>query len=553
MTYAPAALLEGVIREINGSPSPHKHTEVFVPRCQKLNREVHAIHHLARIGTLPAEAAERQLNTYLLAAVAQTVEPSSLILPLADAPQPGMLPDLGHMIHRVMARDPIQCCLSVVIEQCIPSLRHTTRSIPYTDSQDVILNMVMGMLLGLYPDNTKKPGFRVRALLYGQMHCLLTSSKEVQTEFCKNHEEVIVLACMEYIARIVPLHMPVQALMLTHKDSPTAGFYRRIPGLCDELRQSLDDAVDQGAATSCWPLVHSICSGKVAKVSRLKRVPVMTNNNTNQREGSACNAGTLSNAGAQEDVYRYLEVPRLYAATTDEFKLLAAGLDLQPLLLQLIQTEVQISPLPRNLLEIQWLALQELAGSSHRKAYLRSRRYLCVHCLLMHAAKTSPMATLRLDTLQQRLVCATCLKHELVCVNLLGRILSFRKQQYYLCPQCMTVQQYKASGEQVWVGSCCTPSAHSCLHTISESKGGAVGPRRKPPCFLCSEPAATQTIERVDHLTGELVLFHYCQRHTPRMDAVAKCSNARQLAAIGPPPSRIRHASSAKAGNGQGI
>ena len=541
MSFAPAALLEGAILEINGS---HTHSEIFVPRCQKLDKEVHAIHHLARIGTLPAEAAERQLNTYLLAAVAPAGEPRSLILPLADAPQPGMLPDLGHMIHRVMARDPIQCCLSAVIEQCIPSLRHTTRSISYTDSQDVILNMVMGMLLGLYPDNTKKPGFRVRAQLYCQMHCLLTSSREIQTEFCKNHEEVIILACMEYIARIVPIHMPVQAQMLTHRDSPTAGFYRRIPGLCDELRQSLDEAVDQGE-TACWPLVCTICSGKVAKVSRLKRVPVLAN----QRESPAWNPGNTSAsapAGMQDDVYKYLEVPRLYAATTDEFKLLASGLGLKPSLLQLIQTEVQISPLPRNLLEIQWLALQELAGSSHRKAYLRTRRYLCIHCLLTHAAKTSPMATLRLDTLQQRLVCATCLKHELVCVNLLGRILSFRKQQYFLCPQCMTVQQYRASGEQVWVENC-IQSGHSCMHTIPETRG-AVGPKRKPACFLCSEPTATQTTERVDHLTGELVLFHYCQRHAPRPDTVAKCSNARQLAGIGPPPSRIRHASSAKAG-----
>jgi hypothetical protein len=546
MLFAPTALLEGVILEIDtGSSPPHNYTEVFVSRCQKLDREVHAIHHLARVGTLPTEDAERQLNTYLLAAVAPTGDPKSLILPLADAPQPGMLPDLGHMIHRVMARDPIQCCLSVVIEQCIPSLRHTTRSISFTDSQDVILNMVMGMLLGLYPDNTKKPGFRVRAQLYCQMHCLLTSSKETQTEFCKNNEEVIILACMEYIARIVPVYMPVQALMLTSKDSPTAGFYRRIPGLCDELRQSLDEAVDERPA-ACWELVRTICSGKVAKVSRLKRVPVLTS----QREAAACsnNTGNTSSSvgGMQDDVYRYLEVPRLHAATTDEFKLLASGLNLKPSLLQLIQTEVQISPLPRNLLEVQWLALQELAGSSQRKAYLRSRRYLCIHCLLTHAAKTSPMATLRLDTLQQRLVCATCLKHELVCVNLLGRILSFRKQQYYLCPQCMTVQQYRASGEQVWV-DCCIPSGHSCMHTIQEAKGSG-GPKRKPACFLCFEPSATQTVERVDHLTGELVLFHYCQRHAPRLDTVAKCSNARQLAGIGPPPSRIRHASSAKAG-----
>jgi hypothetical protein len=238
---------------------------------------------------------------------------------------------------------------------------------------------------------------------------------------------------------------------------------------------------------------------------------------------------------AQLSVAPYLEVPQLFHATADEYRLLGLGLDLVPSLLQRVQTEVGITTLPGNLLGIQREALQEVARTSHRAAYLRSKCYICIHCLLTHAQRASPMATLRLDTLRQHLVCATCLRNELVAVNLLGRVLSFRKQQYYLCPQCTTIQRYRPHAGPPW-----TDDPGGCAH--SEPRGSSGGARRRLACFWCSEPAATHTLERVDHLTGEMVQFHYCQRHCPKPEAVSRCYNARQLAAVGPPQSRLRHA-----------
>jgi hypothetical protein len=504
-----------------------------------LDREVKALHVLARTGVLPTDAAERQLNTYLLVAGTDRslgFPPRSLLLPLADAPQPGILPDLGPLIHRVMARDPVQCSLSAVLEQCIPPLRHTTRSIPYTDSQDVLLNVLLGLLLGLYTDNAKKTGFRVRARLFTMVHRLLTASREQQTAFCRKYEEVLILACMEYIARVVPLHMPAQALMLTHKDSPTAGFYKRIPPLCDELRQALDDKEEQAFG---WDSIHAICSSKVAKVSRLKRIQVAQ---MHKESHTAMTMGGLTSVGAPP-MDKYLQVPRLHNATPDEFRLLGFALHLNPAILQRMQAEVQINPLPQNLLRLQAEALAEVAQQNQRSAYLRARRYICAHCLLLaHSQKAgAATGTLRLDTLRQRLVCATCLRDELVCVNLLGRILTFRKHQYYLCPQCTTIQWYQATGrERTWQqgATCChaarTLEPGSSNHNNSNTKG------RKLSCHWCSEQNATLTVERVDHLTGEMVQFHYCQRHIPRQDAMAKCFNARRMSVLGPPQSRIR-------------
>lgn len=143
-----------------------------------------------------------------------------------------------------------------------------------------------------------------------------------------------------------------------------------------------------------------------------------------------------------------------------------------------------------------------------------------MHCML--APKSEPVAELRLDTLSLELTCATCMHKDLLRVSMVGRVMRFRKQHFFLCPSCVSVQEYKGgAAEQIW------GTEDPCAHR-PPPRQSASG-RRRQPCTICSEPASGHTIERVDHLTGEMRLFHYCQRHAPRYDAAAKCVNARQL------------------------
>lgn len=151
-------------------------------------------------------------------------------------------------------------------------------------------------------------------------------------------------------------------------------------------------------------------------------------------------------------------------------------------------------------------------------------RYLCMRCCLTHKTHTNPR--LRLDTLNQCLICAQCMHADLVKINLLGRVLRFRQQHFYFCPICTSIQQYQGQGEQPWVAS------SKCIHQPPTSNAQLL--RKKNCCFICSEPALPHTIERVDHLSGKIVPFYYCQRHMPRPEALITCVNARQLAAYSP-------------------
>ena len=542
----PSSLLEGV--RLDG-PSLADQTLPYIPSCPDLDDEVQTLHTLARSGVITAEVAERQLNTYLLVAGHEHMSlipiPTRrrwLMLPIADAPHFSLLPDLGQTIHDVLIRQPITSALEAVIQQSIPLVRHAKHMPQFNDSQDILLNLILALLLGLFPGTPRKPGFTVRARLFARVHVLLTSSREVQTAFLTRNQDVLLLACMEYIARVVPVYMPVQGYFLTDQDTPSAMFFRRIPPLGDDLRQTIDEQ-SQSLDTPSWEMIQGTCSAMVERVSRLKRM---------HANPPPKNLPPPSALIPTPDPLTYWDAPQLLGnPTSDEFRLLGLSLGLHGSILMQIQQNIQVWTLPHNLYKMQCDRLKTLCCDDNRSAYLRTRRSIVAHILVfflfrhvtpvhnnrsictncMLVLKTTPHTRLRLDTLSHNLVCATCVHGGLVSVNLLGRILRFRKQFFYFCPSCMQIQQYNGGGEQPWLADWHGERESKCIHTTGED----VHPtRHKHKCFICSESAMAHVVERVDHMTGEMVTFHYCQRHMPHTEALIKCINARRMA--GNPP-----------------
>ena len=488
----------------------------LIPDCPRLDREVQALHHLARTGAIPTDVADRQLNTYLLAAVARNsalVPRHWLVMPITDAPHPGLLPDLGQHIHRLLARNPLPGSLSAALEQGIPSLRHAPRHAPYTDSQPVLLNLVLGLVLGLFPGGTvKRPGFSARARLFGGVHSLLTSAPEAQTAFCRGHPDVVQLACMEYVARVLPATMPAQLAHLEGRDPSTPLYFRRISALCDELRQALDGPADD------WAHIQRASALAVERVSRLKKA----GGGAQTRE--PCPAPALPASTAE--LLAHWNAPCLHGSpSTDEYRLLGQGLGLHGPLLSHIQREVQVYSLPGNLRRMQLAGLtQAVAASSCRAPFMRTRQHVCMVCALTH--RSIVPGRLRLDTLRQTLVCSTCAGGLLLSIDMLGRILCHRQQAYFLCPGCTRVQPYHGeAGEHIWQNGPTTGSG-ACSHQAPARQR----PKQRDLCRVCHEPAAHHAgIQRVDHHTGQMLRFYFCARHMPRPEQLAGCANARQL------------------------
>lgn len=504
MQLVPPSLLEGYSTTTTTTDGQTP-TPLYIPGCQRLDREVSTLHQLARSGRIPIDVAERQINAYLLAA-ATTASPRQLrwlVLPITDAPHHSLLPDLGHVIHRILTKCALPGSLSAVLEQCIPCLRHTPRPVTYLDSQDVFLNLTLALLLGLYPGGTiKRPSFGIRADVYARVHALLTATRERQTEFCLAHPHVVLLACMEYVARVIPAYMPSLARFLAERDTTAPVFFRRITVLCDELRQGLD------AEPPDWPQIQALCASTAERIARLKK----TGLHPPSKEPSV-DPALLRDAAA---LPAHWQAPRLLGTpSTEEYRLLGQSLGLQGMLLYHIQREVQVYPLPGNVRRLQESRLSEACGGNARSTFLKTRHYLCMHCALTQKSALKPR--LRLDTLRQTLVCSACSGEGLLSVNMIGRVLRHRRQFFYLCPACVSIQSYE--GERLW-------TEDGCPH--QQAQGGPSGGGRHP-CDVCSEAAGPHTIHRIDHTTGVERAFHFCQRHLPRPDQLLKCVNARQL------------------------
>lgn len=563
MQVVPNTRLEGGI--YNEHERHEQHTgdeggEEYIPGDSALNTRVAVLHEIARRGHIPAGDAERQINSYLLAAAMavsrkendddhirdrnNNIPLSWFIMPVTDAPHHSLMPDIGDVIHRVLVRDPFPCALSYVVEQSIPRFRHATRHIRYDDSQTVLLTLAMGLLLGLYQGNVKKQRFSRRASLFARIHTLLTSDTPTQTLFCKEHEEIVHLGCMEYMARIPSLYMPVQNALLTEEDATTLGFYKRIPALGDELRQWIDDAEDLPS----WEDIQTECAAKVERVSRMKRWVIHTQGKTvtggavDGGEGGGGTGQTVRETHAEMSLERITacwDTPMLRNGTDDEYRLLGLSLGLPGTAIQCIQQEVKIHRLPRNLHQIQLESLWRAGKKNERASYLQTRWHVCVRCMITQ--KASPHKTrLRLDTLTHRLVCSTCLTPDPVSISLVGRVMQYKATHYYLCPQCLTVQPYHGKGEQPWAAShsadqtglgCALIHGHGAggARSSTPAQCGWKGGKRKEKCCVCGEIALIQTATRVDHLTGEMLEFHYCQRHAPRTETARQCVNARQM------------------------
>ena len=296
----------------------------------RVAREVQALHDLARSGAVPTDVAERQLNSYLLA-VGRGQD--RLVMPIADAPHHTLLPDLGYVVHRILAQVPLPGSLSGVLQQCLPVLRHPGRSANFEDSQDVLLNLLLALLLGLYPGGgVKKPRFEARAVLFTRLHSLLTGTPEEQTAFCLANAALVHLACMEYIARVLPALSPSQTAFVHERDASAAVYFRRVPAMCDEFRQAL-----VAAEPPPWSDIQASALAAVERLARLKktggaqtvREPVSTVAHAHER--------------TQEELAAYWRVPCLLGrASPDEFRILGQGLGLDGSLICHIQRELQV-------------------------------------------------------------------------------------------------------------------------------------------------------------------------------------------------------------------
>lgn len=184
---------------------------VYVPASARLDAHVRWIHAGAREGRIDEATAERHLNAHL-AAAAKAERPELYVMPTSDAPQFGNLPDLWRFVSCALS-ETHPCPLSAAIRQAFPCFRKPETSVePPRGSAAVLVNLVLGTMLALYPSATSKPQFGLRVRVFASVSMELT--RDGGEAFAAAHPALVSLALLEYLARVIPALYPAEEAFL---------------------------------------------------------------------------------------------------------------------------------------------------------------------------------------------------------------------------------------------------------------------------------------------------------------------------------------------------
>jgi len=216
---------------------------VYCKEDEYLDSQLRELHKLSIQG-FPVQP---YIDTYLPAVAFVQEQPlrqsiaRRLVLGLPDSPQLGSLPDLCRGIRSMFTAPCHTCsqCSMGVLHRVLPlhninKTNHQPEECTDPDPQ-VMICVLLGLLLGLYPKVVRFPPFPVRVALYRRVHSLITSGDVQKLLKCPM---LINLAFMEYCAHVIPAYMPVEEELLLGEPG-MAAFFTGCSLVCDAFRQGV--------------------------------------------------------------------------------------------------------------------------------------------------------------------------------------------------------------------------------------------------------------------------------------------------------------------------
>ena len=367
-----------------------------------------------------------QLDCYLLALYYSEHSPMEwMVLDYWDTYHYYNLPDMMHVIRSTL----MGLCPSLWLQKLFNMFlcgKRYRRLVSTSDNASqltsAVVNLIHGLVLGLYPFNERRMDLRKRVWLAGAMHLVLTQGKHAA--FINDHPCLVCLSLMEYIVNAVEDFCPVEWALL--------GITTSAKSQCLASMETFREATVSLAVGSAdfWARLEREAQPLVSSLVKFFR-----------------------NASLYQHRIRSVLAPvyvkhlalamgtRVIQNSSSIFGQLRASLpDIQfheAEGLEEIWTSVYIRRLPAHTTLKQMSSLERLGGMCW---YLEQQLYdfpLCLMCALTRRADVL-RSLFRHDCIDGGLVCNECLtpKH-VVRVNLLGRVLYVRDRAIMLCEKCL--------------------------------------------------------------------------------------------------------------------
>ena len=406
------------------------------------------------------------------------------------------LPDLMKFMRKSIACNDWTLSTTAVFMApfCLQIKRQINKRTPMQSTRcerAALLNLLHGLLLGLYPYNLKHMTFDHRVRVAGEIHKLLTGDSDKQKAFIVQNEPLLLVAMIEYLANVIPDFCPVEEQLVIRNIQCRYSLNQ----LCENFRAAAMEVILD--SPNMWERLNRLAT---VSLPILLRQLKMNNHKFCRR---ACLPmripttvwATLSDFAFYDTMMGLHHVPVSGCNMIAQIKITRPDLTFAELqAVEYFWNSVFMCSLPSNIVMNQMEVLDQLGSCSvHQRSF--TQLHVCLPCALR--TKTSMLAQkFAYNCTTGMLQCATC-SRKVTPINMLGRILRVKSNSYYLCTKCLH--------PVMWDG---TNTFDQCSHCIKPQ-----APQHMSTCAVCTHKAVetARNVLQVEKL--KLVQVPLCYVH----------------------------------------
>jgi hypothetical protein len=429
----------------------------------------------------------------------------------------------------------------------VPNLGDFTDDNIESTLSSVYINTMLGLLLGLYPKCSKRPGFTMRVRIVRAVRALLTSCIRTQTAFILRHVSLVRLSLVEYFANVLDLYCPVEyQLLQRHVD--VEAYVNLCRSSCDLFRvNNLSEGMQshQHNEPLDWGRLDQLAYKMTDKIIRSTRVetklinyvPIyhksikkLVSSNIYKSSDSCDEFLSLVKGCAvacwHDDhsyIYQRMLADAKLVPTPGATNAISSVLDLN-MVVSDIHSILRTSMLPANFVRAQVETLRRLYEHDTVPLLVVSKKRICLHCLLRIAPKQFVLeekinGNVRMNLEDDTMFCNRCMsdKH-MINIDLIGRLLRINQQYMYICIECGAVHEWRADGSDLQRCPLLPRERlklRNELHNDDTVVAKSTTGKCRTHCFVCSKLCTGHGLWILHVASMRMIHFDLCSMHLP--------------------------------------
>lgn len=434
---------------------------------------------------------QHEINTYLLAChVNIDNPPPALVLNLRDTFHYFNLPNLFEFLQTALSHGEwnnniVTSFMSIYVLQIKKQKKNYTTT--NLCQRTALINLLHGLLLGLYPYNMKPVKFENKVKIVGKINQLFMQNSPL--EFIQQNEALISVAMVEYMSNVLSDFWCVEQVFLIKTQ------YSRlnINQICESFRSNVENYYEENdfwknlnqAALITLPALH-----RQLKLNNHKIFKKLYNYKIASK--------TLKHLCEQNLCEKILNLPvlnRNCVNVISQIKILCPNFSFEDL--QCVESfwiNVRLFKAPQLLFIEQQKILKKYDTCNMFQRAISSF-FMCFQCALKQNACIFQQK-FAYNCLEDRMICACCSK-EAIQINMIGKILCIAENNYFMCNKCLKVIKWDGKN-------------YDCLHCRQK----AYVPRNMSSCFFCHKKTYEITHKVIDLEKLSVEFIPLCFLHT---------------------------------------